>query len=286
MNNNSDKLTCEICFHRCRLSEGQAGFCHARINKNGENVSLNYGKVTSLAFDPIEKKPLYHFYPGSGIISVGGFGCNLACPFCQNVEISIVDGRTAPETHDYSPEELVEICKNYRPQGNIGIAFTYNEPLINYEYIIDTAKLMRKEDMKTVLVTNGSVNRAILDEVGPYIDAMNIDLKSYDRDYYSHVLHGNFAVTTDFIERAINYSHIELTMLIIPGENDGEDEMRSIASYISDLIKRSGKDIPLHVSRFFPRSEYSDRKPTPVETVYRLADIARDYIPHVYEGNC
>ena len=286
MGADGEKLTCDICFHRCRLSEGQTGFCHARMNQGGVNTPLNYGRVTAIAFDPIEKKPLNQFYPGSGIISVGGFGCNLACPFCQNVDISLADGGEVPETKDYSPEELVEICREYEPQGNIGIAFTYNEPLINYEYILDTAKLIRKAGMKTVLVTNGSVNRAILDKVGPYIDAMNIDLKSYDRDYYARVLHGNFAVTSDFIERALSYSHIELTTLIIPGENDGDDEMRSIASYISDLIKRNGKDIPLHVSRFFPRSEYSDREPTPVEKVYHLAEIAREYIPHVYEGNC
>ncbi len=282
----NEPISCDICFHRCRLNEGQTGFCHARININGENISLNYGKISSLALDPIEKKPLRHFYPGSSIVSVGSFGCNLSCPFCQNSEISLSDGAPIPKTKNYTPDELVALCRQYEDQGNIGIAFTYNEPLINHEYILETAKLIRAEGMKTVLVTNGSVNRTILDEVGPYIDAMNIDLKSYDRDYYAHVLHGNYAVTSDFIERALYYSHIELTTLIIPGDNDSDDEMRSIASYISDLIKRSGKDIPLHVSRFFPRSKYSDRTPTPVEKVYHLAEIAREYIPHVYEGNC
>lgn len=282
----SEKITCEICFHRCRLSEGQTGFCHARKNENGQNIALNYGRLTSLALDPIEKKPLYHFYPGSMIVSVGSFGCNLACPFCQNVEISMADNRDFPECEEYTPEELVEICKKHRPDGNIGIAFTYNEPLINHEFILETAKLMKLEDMKTVLITNGNASRAILDELGPYIDAMNVDLKSYDRDYYEHVLHGSFAATTDFIERALNYSHVEVTTLIIPGENDNEDEMRAIASYLSDLIKRSGKDIPLHISRFFPRSQYSDRQPTPVETVRHLVDVAKVYLPHVYPGNC
>ena len=282
----SETITCDICFHRCRLSEGQTGFCHARKNIDGENTAAAYGKVTALALDPIEKKPLYHFHPGSNIVSVGSYGCNLACPFCQNVDISLADNREIPETQNYTPDELVAICKQYRPQGNIGIAFTYNEPLINYEYILDTAKLIRLEGMKTVLVTNGSVNRAILDKLGPYIDAMNIDLKSYDRDYYEHVLHGSFAATTDFLERALNYSHIEVTTLIIPDENDSEDEMRAIASYLSDLIKRSGKDIPLHISRFFPRSQYADRQPTPVETVHHLVEIAKVYMPHVYAGNC
>ncbi|MEE3467390.1 MAG: AmmeMemoRadiSam system radical SAM enzyme [Eubacterium sp.] len=282
----SEMITCDICFHRCRLSEGQTGFCHARRNIDGENVSLCYGKLTSLALDPIEKKPLYHFHPGSMILSVGSFGCNLACPFCQNVEISLADKRDIPETEEYSPEELVKIAMKYRPDGNIGIAFTYNEPLINYEFILDTAKLMKLEGLKTVLVTNGNASRAVLDKLGPYIDAMNVDLKSYDRDYYEHVLHGSFAATTDFIERALTYSHIEVTTLIIPDENDNVDEMRAIASYLSDLIKRSGKDIPLHISRFFPRSQYSDRQPTPVETVHQLVDIAKVYLPHVYAGNC
>lgn len=281
-----DRITCDICFHRCRLSEGQVGFCHARKNTNGQNVPLNYGKVTSLALDPIEKKPLNHFYPGSMILSVGGFGCNLACPFCQNVEISMADGGEMPETREYSPDEIAALCRKYKPQGNIGVAFTYNEPTINYEFIIDTAKLIHYEGYKVVLVTNGSVTRPVLDQLGPWVDAMNIDLKSYDRDYYEHVLKGSFAATTDFIERALNYAHVEITTLIIPDENDSEDEIRAIASYLSDLAKRSGKDIPLHVSRFFPRSQYSDRQPTPVETVYRLAEVARDYLPHVYEGNC
>ena len=282
----ANTITCDICFHRCRLSEGQTGFCHARKNEDGQNIPLNYGRLTSLALDPIEKKPLYHFYPGSKIVSVGSFGCNLACPYCQNVEISLADKRDIPDTESYTPEELVTICKKYEPDGNIGIAFTYNEPLINHEFILDTARLLKLEGLKTILVTNGNASRAVLDKLGPYVDAMNIDLKSYDRDYYEHVLHGSFAATTDFIERALNYAHIEVTTLIIPGENDTVDEMRAIASYLSDLIKRSGKDIPLHISRFFPRSQYADRQPTPVATIYNLVDIAKVYLPHVYPGNC
>ena len=291
---------CNVCFRRCKISDGNLGFCKARRAVEGRVVSDTYGMFTALALDPIEKKPLYHFYPGSMIVSAGGYGCNLACPFCQNSDISlseqgqagssdkvnrITDKAAFPVTKKYAPEELADICEHYRSQGNIGIAFTYNEPLISYEFIIDTAKLLKKMDLKTVLVTNGSASQETLDKVAPYVDAMNVDLKSFDENYYKSVLKGDLQTTKEFIESAISFSHVEVTTLVVPGDNDSEEEMEKISSWLESVGAKAGKDIPLHVTRFFPRSLYSDRQPTEVEKVYKLADVARKHLRFVHEGN-
>ena len=296
--NNAKKTKCEVCFRHCLLSEGQTGFCKARRCVDGEVVPIAYGRLTALALDPIEKKPLNHFYPGSMIVSAGSFGCNLACPFCQNHEISLseysvsetealtgADESRNSFTRYYSPEELAAICEAYRPEGNIGIAFTYNEPTINYEYILDVARLIRERDMKTVLVTNGSASPDVLKKLSPYVDAMNVDLKSFDEEYYNKVLHGSLETVKEFIREALTFSHVEVTTLVIPGENDSEEEMRQIASWLADEGAKAGKDIPLHISRFFPRSRYADRRPTEVRSVFRLAEIAREYLKFVHEGN-
>ncbi|MBR5755527.1 MAG: radical SAM protein, partial [Erysipelotrichaceae bacterium] len=176
-----DMAVCEVCFHHCHLEEGQKGLCGARICSGGKVVSYNYGKLTSLALDPIEKKPLRRFHPGSRILSIGSFGCNLRCPFCQNYEISWSAGalRDFEDADIVTPEELLETGIRLKDRGNIGIAFTYNEPLIGYEYVRDTAKLFKENGMKTVLVTNGTAELKILEELIPFIDAMNIDLKGF-----------------------------------------------------------------------------------------------------------
>ena len=277
---------CEVCFRGCILEEGQVGACLARVGSKEAVVPLSYGELTSLALDPIEKKPLNRFYPGSLIVSVGSFGCNLKCPFCQNVEISLADGRSRPGTEFCSPEQLTAIAEKYLPQGNIGVAFTYNEPLVSYEYVRDTARLLRERGLKSVLVTNGSVKTWVLDELSEFIDAMNIDLKCFNEAYYKNVLKGDFETTKSFIKKALAFSHVELTTLIIPGENDSEEEMRALSSWVHEAEEEFGKEIPLHISRFFPRSDYADRQPTPVQTVYRLAEIAREKLEFVYEGNC
>ncbi|MBO6109051.1 MAG: radical SAM protein [Eubacterium sp.] len=285
-----------------------------RCVKEGNDLTVSpegYGLLTALALDPIEKKPLYHFYPGSFIVSAGGYGCNLKCPFCQNHEISLseysgslpsgISGMASargtentpsgdisfdmPDVRYYSPEELTLICAKYRKAGNIGIAFTYNEPTIIPEYIVDTARLIRSEGMKTVLVTNGSASDETLDKILPWIDAMNIDLKSFDREYYKKVLHGDLDTVLNFITRSARSCHVEVTTLIIPGENDSDEEMMSIASWLAQTGKKSGRDIPFHISRFFPRSVYSKRKPTDTGRIYELSDIARKYLRFVHEGN-
>ena len=286
---------CEVCFRHCRIEEGRLGFCGARTCRDGEIVPYNSGKVTSLALDPIEKKPLARFYPGSWILSVGSFGCNLHCPFCQNYDISWSDQakQMVEEAEDVSPEELAEAAKRLRARGNIGIAFTYNEPLIDYEYILDTAKCLKDkeaEPMKIVLVTNGTAELPVLRKLLPYVDAMNIDLKGFTDHYYTDILKGDRRQVMAFIEEAVKHCHVELTTLVVPGENDSEEEMRELSSWVAGLTDVEGNvigdRIPLHVSRFFPRFHMTDRGPTPVRKVYRLAEVAREKLQYVYTGNC
>ena len=283
---------CKVCFRHCDIPEGGLGFCGARTCTGGAVKAANYGRVTSLALDPIEKKPLARFRPGSMIVSAGSYGCNLRCPFCQNHQISWSDEayRFAVTAEYISPEELTAIAVDGRSRGNIGVAFTYNEPLIGYEYIRDTAKLVHEAGMVNVIVTNGTASLSVLEELAPYIDAMNIDLKGFTDRYYSEVLGGDRRMVMDFIAEAAKRCHVELTTLIIPGENDSEDEMREMTSWIASLTdlqgNTAGADIPLHISRFFPRFHMTDRDATDVGLVYRLADIARERLRYVYTGNC
>ena len=279
---------CGVCFRHCNIKEGQLGFCGARTAKDGRVEAFNYGRVTSLALDPIEKKPLARFHPGSMILSVGSFGCNLRCPFCQNYEISwSKQARAFARTADtMTPEELVALALKLRWRGNIGLAFTYNEPLIGYEFVRDTAKLAKEAGLKNVMVTNGTAELSVLGELKPYIDAMNIDLKGFTDRYYGDVLGGSLEMVKAFIKEAASFCHVELTTLIVPGENDGEDEMRELSLWVSGLKNPDGEDIPLHVSRFFPRFKMRDRSATEAETVRRLCSIARENLKYVYTGNC
>ena len=279
---------CQVCFRHCRIQEGRLGFCGGRIARDGRVEAYNYGRITALALDPIEKKPLARFYPGSKILSVGSFGCNLRCPFCQNNDISWSEQakRLSETAETLSPEELAALALTTRGRGNIGIAFTYNEPLIGWEFVRDTARLARAEGLKNVLVTNGTAELAVLEELKPYIDAMNIDLKGFTDRYYSQVLGGDRKQVMAFIEEAVKTCHVELTTLIVPGENDTEEEMRTLSLWVSRLKNPDGEDVPLHVTRFFPRFHMQDRGATPVPTVYRLAEVARKNLRYVYTGNC
>ena len=283
---------CNVCFHHCELNEGQTGFCGARICKDGTVRAANYGRITGFALDPIEKKPLRRFCPSSLILSVGSYGCNLRCPFCQNHGISWSKEAFALAGHaEYvSPEELVQAALQLKCRGNIGLAFTYNEPLIGYEYVRDTARLSHEAGMKNVLVSNGTAELSVLEEIGPYIDAMNIDLKGFSESYYSDVLGGDLDMVKVFISRAVQLSHLELTTLIVPGENDTEEEMRQLSSWVAGLTDENGEcvgsTVPLHVSRFFPTFMMQDRAATDVALVYKLAEIARERLRFVYTGNC
>jgi len=256
------------------LEENQTGLCLARGNVNNEIVCLNYGRVTSLALDPIEKKPLYRFFPGMKILSVGSFGCNMKCGFCQNYGISMVGSDCE---HVYiSPEELVQKSDELVSQKNIGIAFTYNEPLIGYEYVVDVARINK---LKTVLVTNGLINEKPLMELLPYIDAMNIDLKCFSSGFYEK-LKGDFEMVKRTIELSVQQCHVEVTTLIIPGENDSVEEITQLCKWLGSV----NKDIPLHLSRFFPRYRYSGGS-TEVSKIYELCNIAKEFLNYVYAGN-
>lgn len=273
------RVMCELCFHHCILDEGQTGLCRARANRDGQVVPLNYGRLTALALDPIEKKPLRRFHPGSMVLSVGSFGCNLRCPFCQNAGIAAA-GSEIP-TRDCPPEALVGEAARLRDRGNIGLAYTYNEPLVGYEYVRDCAALVRAAGMCNVLVTNGTIAEKPWRELLPLMDAVNIDLKGFTDTWY-RTLGGDLEAVKSSIALAAGYCHVEVTTLIVPGENDSEGEMRALSGWLASV----SPDIPLHVSRFFPRHHMTDRGPTPVETVRRLADTAREKLRHVYTGNC
>ena len=283
---------CEVCFRHCEIPEGGTGFCGARTCKDGSVIAANYGRLTSLALDPVEKKPLARFHPGSMILSAGSYGCNLRCPFCQNYQISWSDEAFgfADRAEYISPEELADTAFSLKNRGNIGIAFTYNEPLIGWEYIRDSSKLSHEKGMLNVIVTNGTAETDVLRELAPYIDAMNIDLKGFSDQYYNEVLGGCREMVMTFIEEAVKCCHVELTTLIVPGENDSEEEMREMTAWIAGLRDGSGKitgsEIPLHISRFFPRFHMTDRAATDVRKIYRLADIAREQLKYVYTGNC
>ncbi|MDE5823570.1 MAG: AmmeMemoRadiSam system radical SAM enzyme [Lachnospiraceae bacterium] len=278
------KAVCHTCMHHCSLETGQRGLCRARKNEQGKIVCENYGRVTSLALDMIEKKPLKLFHPGSRILSVGSYGCNLRCAFCQNHEISMADAEAA-ETVYISPKDLVDKALACKDAGNIGIAFTYNEPLVGWEYIRDTGTLVKKTGMKNVLVTNGTASPEILEEILPMIDAMNIDLKGFRESYYRE-LGGDLDTVKEFILHAAAGCHVELTTLIVPGKNDEISEMEKEAEWIASVGTIVGKEIPLHVTRFFPRYHMTDREATAVESVYGLAETARKYLKYVFVGNC
>jgi pyruvate formate lyase activating enzyme len=265
-----------ICPHQCRLDEGQTGFCRARKNTGGKIISSNYGLITSLALDPIEKKPLNRFYPGSKILSVGSFGCNLRCPFCQNYEISMASENDSIFQY-ISPEDLVSRAEESKIQGNIGIAFTYNEPLIGYEYVTDAAKLARSQGLETVLVTNGYINKEPLEKLLPHISALNIDLKSFSPDFYKRIS-GDIETVKQSIRIASAICHVEVTTLIIPGENDSIDEMRQLSGWLA----RVDPEIPLHITRFYPRYKMLEKMPPDETLIEQLADIAFESLKYVF----
>ena len=278
---------CDVCFRQCKIEEGATGFCGARTCREGKIVAANYGRLTSIALDPIEKKPLSMFHPGTMILSLGSYGCNLRCPFCQNSSISW--SQKAFEYKDraeyYEPEEIVKTALDLRPRGNIGLAFTYNEPLIGYEFVRDTAKLSKEAGMQNVLVTNGTATLKVLSEISPYIDAMNIDLKAFTTGFYKDFLGGDLQMVKDFIQTAAASCHVELTTLIIPDKNDSEEEMRQLSVWVATLEKQYNKKIPLHITRFFPAFKLTNRAPIPVTTIMRLVEIAKENLEFVFPGN-
>ncbi len=273
----NNRVRCLLCPRQCVIAEGKRGFCRVRSNQGGRLVATGYGEVVSVANDPIEKKPLYHFYPGSYIISLACNGCNLGCLHCQNYQISQFD---CP-TQYISPEELVGLAKRYRSKG---ICFTYTEPLVWFEYLIDVAKLAKAEGLPIVLVTNGQINEEPLRELLPFVDAMNIDLKAITQKFYRDVCAGgSLEATKNTIKEAFNAGvHVEVTNLIIPTLNDSEQEIEELVEFLAGV----SVEIPLHFTRFYPHYRMSHLPPTPVETLLMARRKALERgMRYVYIGN-
>ncbi len=270
-------MICHNCPHNCDISEGATGLCHARGVKDGAVICTNYGAVTSLALDPIEKKPLAMFRPGSKILSAGSYGCNMRCMWCQNDSIS----RGFVEANRLSPQELVDIAVDTKRRGNIGIAYTYNEPSVGYEFVLDSAKLAKEYDLVNVMVTNGMLGRDRFDELMKYTDALNIDIKTGMPEKYA-LIGGNSDVIRANIRSAHAAGcHVELTTLVVPRFNDDEEDLVSILEFIVSV----DPEIPLHITRFFPAGDMRDAGPTSLETLYRFRDIAKKSIKNVFLGN-
>jgi pyruvate formate lyase activating enzyme len=273
-------IRCSFCPHHCVLKEGgPPGRCRARACRQGRMVPLNYGQLTSLVLDPISKKPLACFHPGSRVLSVGGFGCNMDCYFCQNDSISCAGEGEVP-VRSMSPRALCELALSLRDEDNIGVAFTYNEPLIGYEYVRDCARLLKEAGLCAVVVTNGCFCQEAVEPLFSLIDAWNIDLKGFTEGWYRR-LGGDLETVKGFIMRAVQTAHVELTTLVVPGENDSEQEMDSLACWIAAL----DPGMPLHLSRFFPRRNALDKPPTDRAHLLRLREIAQRHLQRVYLGN-
>lgn len=266
-------VRCVLCPHACLIFNGGHGKCLIRKNIGGVLQATAYGKISSAAIDPIEKKPLYHFHPGSNILSVGFNGCNMSCLFCQNWQISTQE----TPTQDTSPMELLHTA---RKSFSIGIAYTYNEPLTNFEFVMDCAKEFRESGFKNVIVSNGMINPEPLKEIIPYLDAANIDLKGFTEEYYKE--HGgHFGTVKHTIEALFRAGvHIELTNLLIPEKNGNEEDFEKMCRFIVDM----SPDIPLHISGYFPQYKY-DFPPTPNNALTDFAKKAKNYLNHIYIGN-
>ncbi len=268
------KVRCELCPHHCVLTEGKRGLCLTRRNIGGELFSLNYCRPVSSHIDPIEKKPLYHFYPGTSIYSCGPNGCTLKCVFCQNHGIVTEILSTAELTADSFANEIIE-------SNTVGVAYTYSEPYIWFETIMEVGERVKMKGLRNVMVTNGFMEPAPLNDLLRVIDAMNIDIKSIRPDFYRQMCKGELEPVLRTCERAKEKCHIEITNLIIPGRNDSSEEIRELTDYIASNL---GKDTPLHFSRYFPR--YKATYPaTPVATLFKAWEIAREKLDYVYVGN-
>lgn len=269
------RVQCLLCPHQCTIKEDAFGICGVRQNRAGKLITTIFGEVTSIAMDPIEKKPLYHFYPGSSILSIGTKGCNFKCSFCQNWQIS---QNVNTPTSQYSPEEIVDIAIKKK---SVGIAYTYSEPLIWFEYVLECAKRAREKGLKNVLVTNGYINREPLIELLEFTDAMNIDLKSFREKTCKQYQKGKLSPVLETITTAHEKGcHVELTTLVVTGINDTMEEMRDIIKWIASI----DKNIPWHISRYYPSYQY-DEPATDIDIILNVCDEAMQTLNHVFCGN-
>lgn len=275
------KVKCTLCPHNCVINEGKSGICRVRKNDDGILYSSNYEIVSSLGFDPIEKKPFYHFYPGSEILSVGSLGCNLQCQFCQNWQIS----QTSVEdfkrgTEKMSLDEVVRLALSKK--NNLGIAYTYNEPAIFYEFMLHIAKKAKEYRLQNVMITNGFINEQPLNELHEFIDAYSVDLKAFNNDFFVTYTKSKLTPVLNTLKSIANAGkHLEITNLVIPGLNDNADEFEQMVKWIKENV---GKETVLHISKYYPTYKLAI-EPTSVKKMHELNAIAKEYLDYVYLGN-
>jgi pyruvate formate lyase activating enzyme len=276
------KVSCFLCSHRCQIVDSKFGICGVRQNKAGKLYTHVFGEVIAAHVDPIEKKPLHHFLPGTTSFSIATIGCNFRCPFCQNWEISQVSKRKEEGLPGYklSPEDVVAAAKE---NGCKSISYTYTEPTIFFEYAYETAKLAAAQGLGNVFVTNGYMTAEALETIKPYLDACNVDLKSFREEFYHTMCQAHLEPVLESIRLMRKLGiWVEITTLVVPGENDGDDELRDIARFIA----QTDLDIPWHVSRFHPDYKLTDKKATPVETLRRAYSLGKsEGLRYIYVGN-
>ncbi len=273
------KIRCNLCPHRCLIGEGKSGACGVRTVRSGKLYADNYGLISAAHWDPVEKKPLYHYCPGQPILSLGTYGCNLFCVFCQNWTLARATANA--EARRTVPADLLAMLqKEGTPDRVLGIAYTYNEPLTWYEYVLDTARLLKTRGYRNVLVTNGYINPEPLAELLPYIDAMNIDIKGFSDRFYRKYCRGQRAAVLNTVETAVNHCHVEVTCLLIPSLNDRPEEHEALAAWLAGL----DRDLVLHYSRYFPGYKL-DLPPTGEGIMLNVIEIARKHLRYVFAGN-
>lgn len=281
---NDKKVQCNLCSHNCKINEGKDGICGVRKNENGKLYTLIYGSASSLASDPIEKKPLYHFYPGTYAFSIGTIGCNFKCSHCQNYSISTAD-TNFPYIKEIIPDQVVKLTKQYNCQG---VSYTYNEPTIWHEFSYDSAKLAKKAGLYTCYVTNGFINEEPLREISSYLDAMNVDVKAFNENFYKKVCKSRLEPVLNTCELAKELGiHIELTYLVIPGYNDSLEEVTKFCRWV---IEKLDNITPVHFSRFHPDHNMINIPRTPMETLLKIYEVAKKmgilfpFLGNVYHG--
>jgi len=275
----SKGIKCLVCRHYCQLAEGQTGICGVNKNENGKLINLVYGKVAALNTDPIEKKPLYHFYPSSSALSIGTAGCNMQCPFCQNWEISQISNM--PKAVKITPQEIIQLALQ---KNCSSIAYTYNEPTVFYPFARDIAVLAKEHNIKNIFVSNGMESPITIEDMTGIIDAFNIDLKSFDPGYYRRVLKGDLNGVLDTLKLIRNHGFwLEVTTLIVPDENDSDNSLKSIANFITNEL---GNDTPWHISAFYPHYKMTYKNRTPAQSIQRAFDIGKaSGLKYIYKGN-
>jgi len=273
------EVRCKTCWHRCKIKEGKTGICRVRKNEGGELLVMNYGMVSSVALDPVEKKPLNNFKPGSKVLSFGSVSCNFRCQHCQNFEISFAD-LNYPYIREIDPDTVLRMCIE-RNAG--GVAWTYNEPAIWHEFALDSSKLVKEYGYYVVYVTNGYMTPEAVDQFEGVLDAANVDVKAFSEDFYRKICHARLEHVLETVEYLYRKGvFIEITYLIIPGENDSREELEDFCRWVAEVSPR----IPVHFSRFHPDYRMLDKPPTPVDKIEEAIEIAkREGIEYVYAGN-